>query len=471
MSEKSIFKELYAGIMSLGSLIFPHTKDPVEESVKLSAIYEQVWMAIMSIPDDSWLWLVDLYIEEETKEIFAVISREGLLYKAAIEVLSDGVSIGELIQVKEVFEPVKESTMLIKRQSDGSVRWFLIASSNVLNRNAAIDSSQLFDSLIKDAYDNNRFPYLTFYHLDEAFKMGMTDWVAREENLLLASGLFDDSKLGNCMIRAYEEDPSYWGSSISFWPTDGHMETVAENIDVPMYTKGYFEEISILPEKQACCLFTALKSKGKVNRMKPDLIDSIKKLAGDDQTAEEFINNVDEVNREIVDKGLVRRETTTEQSQTETDEIVPTEDGETPAEVPAAPVTPTVEESTNSSVPELEIDEEIIGEIVQQVVNHKTYVEAVGDIQTFEKEIKSSIENLAKDVADLRGHVMKENKILQDKLAKLGKEEEEKKQDWIKDLPRNKQSIAIVRARVQPDSPENKESLEEIAQRTVEILK
>ena len=95
--------------------------------------------------------------------------------------------------------------------------------------------------------------------------MGMTDWVARDGNLLLASGLFDkDSKIAECMQRAYDDNPEYWGASISFWPLDGHMEQIAEGISVPMYTDGEFEEISILAEKDANCLFTALHSKRKV---------------------------------------------------------------------------------------------------------------------------------------------------------------------------------------------------------------
>lgn len=251
--------EIFDSIRDISSKLFHRLK---EESVSIPNLYEQVWSKLMELPE--WTWLLDLYVDESNNQIFAIVSKEGLIYRAEVTLRNDGIDLGELIQVKEVFEPVSNK-LLIRRQADGLTRWFLIASSSVLNRSASIDSSKLFDNLIKRSYDSNKFPYLTYYHLGETLKMGMTDWVARDGNLLLASGLFDkDSKIAECMQRAYDDNPEYWGASISFWPLDGHMEQIAEGISVPMYTDGEFEEISILAEKDANCLFTALHSKRKV---------------------------------------------------------------------------------------------------------------------------------------------------------------------------------------------------------------
>ena len=463
---KETLSEVYNLLRQAAEKIFPEVVTaPVEDSTSISSLYEQVFYK--SMESEEWVWLIDLYVDE-SKDMFAIFSKDGLLYKALIEVENSKVSIGELIRVEEVFEPVKESRMIIQRQKDNSVRWFLVASSNVLNRNGAIDSSKLFDNLVKDAYKNDRFPYLTFWHQGENLKMGMTDWVAREENLLLASGTFDDGIVAKAMIRAYEEDPNYWGSSISFWPTEGHMEQVAEDIKVPMYTDGYFEEISILPEEQACCLFTALKSKGKVNRMKPELIEGIKKLAGDDEVAEELIGMVDEVNREINDKGLIRRES--EESNSEQPKDEQTEIPET--EVPEEEETPSTEPVQESSEPaSLEIDDDLVNEIVNRLAEHPKMADSIDELRNLVAQQKVSLENMALEVAGLRSSLIKENKVLVERVVKLEADDEQKRDEWVKDLPRKKQTIAIHRARVQTEGETEEESFEDLASRTIEVLK
>jgi len=455
--EKAILK----AFRELGEKIFSVLRTPKEESTSFSQIYEQVWMATMKM--EEWVWLIDVYTEDDGS-LFAIMSKEGLLFRAPIVLEDSGVSIGELTQVKEVFEPVSNSKFLIKRQDDGTTRWFLVASSNVLNRNAAIDSAELFDNLIKRAQDSGNYPFLTFYHLDEAMKMGMTDWVARDGSLLLASGTFEkDNKKAECMIARAEEDPEYWGSSISFFPITAHMESIAEGVKVPVYTDGEFYEISTLAEKDACCLFTALKTSGKVNQMKDEIKDAIKKLAGDDTLAEQFISDVDQKNSLIKENSLITRQAEEKPEELEVEE--------TPAVVETPVVEKPVVETPAVSEENIEIDEAMADEITEKLAKSPQVSKLSEDLKESALKLASDLATSRQEFADYRASTEARIKKFDERLEALEADEEEKAKNWKNDLPRASRKLVSYRARDVEVEGNEQETSEDIAQRTLANIK
>ena len=202
--------------------------------------------------------------------------------------------------------------------------------------------------------------------------------------------------------------------------------------------------------------------------MKPELIEGIKKLAGDDEVAEELIGMVDEVNREINDKGLIRRES--EESNSEQPKDEQTEIPE--IEVPEEEETPSTEPVQESSEPaSLEIDDDLVNEIVNRLAEHPKMADSIDELRNLVAQQKVSLENMALEVAGLRSSLIKENKVLVERVVKLEADDEQKRDEWVKDLPRKKQTIAIHRARVQTEGETEEESFEDLASRTIEVLK
>jgi hypothetical protein len=456
-------KEIFSAIGKLGGQLFQNRKLK-KESVSFSNLYEMVWTATWDLQD--WFWLVDLYVEETTGELFALFAKEGLLYKAPITVETSKISIGEIVQVQEVFNPVQNGLM-IRNQADGTSRWFLISSSSVLNRSASIDSTQLFDNLVKRCQDTGKYPYLTYYHLGAPLKMGTTDWVARDGNLLLSSGTFEkDNKIAECMKEAYEKDPSYWGASIAFWPYKGQMEPIAEGISVPMYTDGEFEEISILAEEHANCLFTSLYSNGKVTHMRDDLVKQINVLTGGNkELTDKIVSAVDSTNEDIQKNGLITRQAP---------DIDPaTPPAETPPGSTTAPASPPASSEVSPTEPAtskvVEVDDELVKDIVQQMVKEPIVSEALKPIANLTQSIEDFKKSFETRMASLETQSSETKSSIEGRLQKLELDDKAKKEEWEKNLPRSPAVKIQYRAKAGSEL-EEKPSPAEIAAQTLEKL-
>lgn len=449
MAEKSLLQKLYDGFRDLGQLIFPELQK--ERDLSITQIGSQVFKAAME--GDSWFWLIDLYVDDVTRDIYGIFSKEGLLYRSPITILNGKASIGDMTEVQQYFQPVSQNRMIMRKQADNSVRWFLQASSAVLNRGGEIDSTELFDNMNRRAQESGKYPFLTFYHLDELMRMGVADWVGRSDNILLASGLFDkDNPVADAMIRAYEKDPDFWGASINYFPLDGHMETIAENVRVPMYTDGEYYEISVLPETQACCLFTALHSERKVTDMKKELRDALEKLfEGDAATLDVIVKAVDGDNEEIAKKRLISREA-------ETSTPVP---AETPSKTPA----PAEEEEEV----QVELDDSAMTLIVSRTVEAFKKEVLPGLNETI-SEIRAQAETATRELQELRASNQASSDKLSRSLQGLEKKYEAREQELQSDLPRSASVRITHRAKEQPDKNENPTSTQ-IAEETLSKLK
>jgi hypothetical protein len=133
----------------------------------------------------------------------------------------------------------------------------------------------------------------------------VADWLQRDGALYLASGVFDDTPLARAAMAGLEAQPDYWGASISYRITEPPLLLVAEG-EIPVYTNGVNNFISIVPKRMAANLFTAAIVTEEVRRMNKQTFDELVRLIGAEAAAQ-FAGQVDDANRTIEEVGLVMR--------------------------------------------------------------------------------------------------------------------------------------------------------------------
>jgi len=462
-----------------------------ERALSLSDMWSQ--LSVQAMQMDDWAWLVNTFIDTNNV-MFSILAAQGKLYKAAVSIDAktntatlSGRDMWE--EVKEEFIPVTQSRFLIQRQIDESYRWFLIAGTTVLNRNGQIDSSKLFDKFVRNADEDKQYPYLTFHHLGKKFKMGEADWLARDGIAFIASGLFDMStKVAQKMVDAYVADPEYWGSSVGFWSKSPTQLKITQDISIPVYSddkSSWCEEISILPEEQACALLTALRSTKEVEKsMNKQLEEAIRKLAGEDEeAAKEFIAMVDGVNRTAQEEGMIHRAADTPIADT------------TPA-TPATPAPPATEEKPSVNQPpadqintdpeaeptdglevpvlerSIELDESTMQGISDLVLANPTLTAIFKATQDALKASTDAVAALTKQINDIHSSQMQSVKTLQEKVDSLGRTDEQKKNDWEKDISlRTIERVRVTHRPRQPESSSESISFAEVASATLANLK
>jgi len=206
------------------------------------------------------------------------------------------------------------------------------------------------------------------------------------------------------MIRAYEKDPEYWGASNSFYPTEEpEMWEVSEGIKIPVYNDGIYHSITILPEKDACSLFTGIEGREEISRMNKRVKDALEKLADSDPEVLKTLEGmVDGVNRSVEDENLIHRENE-EGSEGETPEIVSGEGNTTET---------------------LEIDDTVIQEVTEQVVESNPF-----------KDLLASVTALTEQVTVLNTTVSELSERSDKRLKALEETEDSKKKRYLDDLP------------------------------------
>jgi hypothetical protein len=283
-----------------------------EEEQRAKSIDEAFWdLSDQVWKMDGYAWLNGAFVD--AGKMFAIISAAGKLYRAEVTIVEDRLVVGEReswLEVKLDFPPVTQSRTTIQRQQDGRYRWFSISCSAVLNRSGEIDSRALFDSFITHAEEKKEYPIREFFHAGEKFRTGQCDYLARDDYLLITSGLYDDTEIGRAEVKARQESPDYWGDSIGFLPTQEPAKLrVAEGVDILAYDEGILQEISTLPEAMAAAWFTATPTIQEVNRMlSKTQKDELVKLMGSVEVVDKWLDeNSATRNREIADAGMVTR--------------------------------------------------------------------------------------------------------------------------------------------------------------------
>jgi len=470
---RTIFRKIFDGFLdSIGigdgaddiySLI-AREKSPIERVISISRIAMQVRDEIhkvnmgQSTPDmgdmggmemDSgmdWCCMLDIY--PDGNNLFAIVAQSGKLYRVPVTVTNDEVSLGQWTQVEEQYTPVpqQQQSFRVHRQKDGKYRWTAIAGTTVLNRVGEIDSSELFDSFIEYAARTGDYPRLDFYHLGienpQAWEFGTADYLAREGVCYIASGVFDeDHPLAQATIRSCENGKLNWGNSVEFYASaKEELVVVNPEVKVPMYKRGRNSRISLVLEEDAAGLFTQYAISQEVTRtMDQKTREKLTALYGGDEAGlkaflDQFETQVDGVNRTVKDKNLIHRAA---DAQAETE----------------------VEDETAAEDETEDGDEVTIEEVIAEVVQSKEFTamaQGIANLQKMVGELLVERENDKNEIVQLK-----------QSLTSLSKDEAEKKQEFLQDLPRNKRTVITHRPREMNDALNGEKSMDTVANRTL----
>lgn len=443
-------------------LFAPHLPAPEpERAADVRDVYWQIMDALDSYGDDSGHRPIFHGLYTDNARLFAAAILEGVLYRIPVTVDGEGrASMGEWERVIETRqaeggEAVGRSTISIIRQADGRIRWLALACSAVLNRVGEIDSMTLFDNMVRHARELNRYPYLTFYHMGEAMRLGQADYLARDGALYINSGLFDDTPLARAAIAGLEADPGYWGTSIRYVQlSEPEMVEVVKGINLPVFRDGIQEEVSILAETRAAALLTAIGTAREVKsvneRVKADLV----KLVGQDM-ADECEKRVDGANQRAMTEGMVVRtaepepEPASEAAAVETPapEPAPVERQAEPE--PAAEPTPEPAPAPNV-VDTAALEAEVVARIAAQLPVNATIMGLIAPVTERQNAVDSALEGLGLRVdatAVAINALAGEIKALKAGIERLSQPVEERIANAVADMPRNSGNTVGYRPR------------------------
>lgn len=412
-------------------------KEPPERAVSIGAIFEQINLQAQRMDGLEMPWVNDLY--EDNGQLVAILSAGGKLYRAPVFMDGSEARLGTPTEIEVQFTPALRQLVSVARMADGRRRWFAIAETSVLNRVGEIDSTALFDSFVANATEHG-YPELRFFH-DSRLRMGEADWVARDGNVYLASGLLDeDNPLADAFADAVSVGRGQWGTSVGFLAVEPPvLERVADGVTVPVYTAGINREISVLPESRAASWFTNVDL--EVKRMRKEVEDALRTLFGDETLAGQFIGAVDGTNRAIDEERLIAREDAGAEAVAEAATEAVAEDAEDKDEEPA----------------EVVVDEALVEAIAERVA--AKIPEPAAPPEPFNpiplQEAIASVKAVAEGLAE--------------RLAALERSDEEKRREWLADQPARRQVNVTYRPR-QEAPAETPATLQTVADATLAAL-
>lgn len=420
--EKTKAQEILEGLRWLISRLFPGHADQAERAQSIDSMF---WMAVEKIEGDDYdSFMNNLYFDEDGS-LFAIVSKEGKLYRCAVTYANGELTVGEMTEVMLDFPEKRNRSTTIIRQADGVYRWFSISCSAVLDRVGEIDSRELFDSFVQHFEETGEQPIRLYYHLGEQFRTGICDFVGRDDNLLITSGTYDDTELARAEIAARQADPDYWGDSIGYNATDKpEMLEVMDGVSIPVWRAGILKEISTLPENDAAAWFTATPTIQKeVNRMLGDnqMQAFIKLFNGDEDAAKKWLEeNAANRNRAIQDAGMITRDAGGNGA-----------GGGDPAPEPE-PVEPTEPVPDAEPVtPEVALDEAVITEVSRQAVEAVMASEVFQGVLTQNETLRAGQDAIQATLTELRALV----EGFDGRLKLFEATDEEKRARWQADLP------------------------------------
>ncbi len=445
-------------------------KEPLDElnrATGVNSLYSQIWAMVYA--KDEHAWVTDILVEDDGS-LSAIISADGKFFKSVLTLKDDGVEMGEWVQVKVDYTEVAQSKsrITIQRLADGKVRWLSVSGSAVLNRMGQIDSKKLFDSFVQHIEETGEYGDRMFCHLGEDFIIGKIDFVARDENLLITSGLYNDSELAQKDIAAHEKDPDYWGESIGFKADEYDMVELVEGISVPVYTKGVLRETSSVPEKYAAAWFTKTTEKEVSNMLDERQKEAFVKLFdGDEEAANKWLaDNVDEANRMIVDGGMITR-AQVEPPVTETP-VVPVE--------PPSSVEPPAQATTEPPpvVPVeqvVELDDAAVNAIVSQITERQS-----DDLKAIKDSIAALSDRITAVEKKVSDYMTDEEKMKQQVADFEQRLNAEHAKPWYDDLPVATKLRVTHRPRdgaptdVTPPAPPEPDTFASVAENTLQQM-
>lgn len=404
-------------------------KEPPERAVSMPQIWEQLMAA--DSPTGEMGWPMDIFTDGE--QLYAVMNSDGRLYRVSLSINGDMVQPGEWEPITVQHVPAAESRCIVRQQADGKWRWLNISATAILNRVGEIDSTTLFDNMIRRFNERQGRVPRRFFHLKaDIFDLGDVDFLARDGVVLVSSGLFNETPLAQAVVRAAKDDPGGWGDSISYLPlVEPEMAEVAPNVRIPIYLDGELREISSLPESKAAGLFTT-SAVQEVNRMASKaIIEALNGLDLDDETRQGLLAQVDATNRAVETEGLIHRDN---------------EDAPAPPPTPAGaePDTP------DTAAPVIEVDESVIRAAAEAVVSSPTMTDLVALVAQLEErltKLEKQAEDGARAITEVESRTAQLLVSLRARVKDLEKDEDDKRREYQADMPRRQAVRATYRPR------------------------
>lgn len=453
-----------------------------KRAVAMYSVWNRVNDALLlaDMAEGTYSQLIDIYIDEN--ELFALAIREGRLIRMDLVVVDNDVFLGDVRELEFMDDDAEMGRSIVYRQADGRFRFLCVASTSALNRVGEIDSRALFDSFIEYANASGDYPILNFYHQGTRSRLGKVDYLARDEHVYLASGLFDDNEFGRAAAEGVDKEPGYWGNSIEFKPLEGEMLRLIErgvNVTIPVFTKGINTAISLLPEGDAAALFTSYSESVGGQRMNAEVKESVLRLFnGDEELAERFEATVDAVNREVdtmihrsnnevvadQEEEVVEREVTEETEavvETETEEAVEREVTENEAETVEEEAT---EEATEEVVeeegtPEIVLDDDFVPSVANELVGYAPFIRALHEMNIQANAgTNDAVERAQVSIEALLMRLNELERSLTERIAVLEADEEQKRMVWQEDKPAAKPQV-VVSYRARNNAPEEDEAV------------
>lgn len=332
-----------------------------------------------------------------------------------------------------------ERTM-IQRQKDGTYRWFTVSGSSALNKDGEIDSRALYDSFIAIARATGKYPKRDFMHLGskfgEIFDVGQADFLARDGNFLISSGVYYDTELARAEIAARERIPDDWGDSNEFMALE-HPEIDGE---VPIFHFGYLKRIATVPKGLAASHFTSGTVKMEVDRMmEKEQFEVLAVLMGDEELARKWVQKyVGDPEEALAKAGTMTRTTT------DGEDWTAVEADQTAVEI-VEPEEAVVEAEATEAVVEYEIDDALVDEIVTRV---KGDLEStLAEIGEKLEQIDTALKTMAENAESGKAEVSDKQAEVEQRLVKLEEDEGVKQQTWFDDMPRKVVARATYRPR------------------------
>lgn len=392
-----------------------------QRSLSFPAIYDQVMTQLKDRSETAMLY--DVYWDDGG--LFAICAADGKVYKQPITLDNSVVTLGDWEEIL-VEQSSKPSFRIIRTESN-RYRWISISATAVLNRSGEIDSRQLFDNFIKHAEDTGKYPIRDFFHAGNKFRTGQCDFLGRDENVLITSGLYDETPLAMREVKVRLEEPEYWGDSISFYPLSPAQKIRAGTAEIPVFTDGLLESIATLPEKDAASWLTATPTIQEVNRMlsQRQLDAFIKLFDNDEEQAKAWLSeNTATRNKVIVDTGMVTR------AKRELAKILDEGALETKVEVPVVP-------EAAPAAPTSVIDDQTFAVFTERFVErmNTAITEALNPVGAQLTAIGERVQALEERFNKTQSETTQNISQALSRLNLLTKTDEEKKRDWMADVP------------------------------------
>jgi len=424
----------------LGKLIGLKNKD---RAMSMDNLMQKVYakMYEMEEANDTYYSLARFMVDEGG--LWVVFNEHGSLFRANISISDKGeVALSDLQEVEETYLPIKQNSIFLRRQADGTARVYLVAATSILNRVNEIDSRKLFDNMIRHAEEANYYPAIDIHHLGssdpEIFDIGYIDYLARFGVTYVASGIIDETKeLGRRMVETLERDSkNEWGCSIEYFALDKESLNlkVGDNGTIPIdvYTDGVNTRISLLPEQRAANWFTKASIKERsMSELTKDAALTLRKLFGSDEEFSAFIEQLGGINDAVEKRGLVNREAEAESEKSE--QLDPEGDPKEEASDDASETEPVEREVEK----EIVLDEETVSLIAQKVLELTQTADAVER----EKAVDSKLDSILTTLLSLAKKVEGQDSRLQE----LERSQDQNQQEWLADLsPRLRERVVVT---------------------------